>query len=165
MCRIRKKRFKATIIHKCSIYLWMFTEKKIHKLTTTRTVEWSFPCRKKTFSRIVVSWGKKSAKNDKQLLVKELLLVGFFFFVCGGGRVGLVFFLAKRKPENRGGEGPVLLLLLKFCYFFNWAIQSFICTGISRTWLKYCLIFVKATISKEFILKISSLQCIFYSFI
>lgn len=107
-------------------------------------------------------------KNDKQLLVKELLLVGFFLCLLGGGwGVGgwwFRFFLAKGKPENRGGEGAVLLFLLKFSYFINRAIWSFICTDISRTPLKYSLIFVKATISKEFILKISSLQCICYSF-
>lgn len=30
-------------------------------------------------------------------------------FLCG--EVGLVFFSGKRKLENRGGEGPVILIL------------------------------------------------------
>lgn len=68
-------------------------------------------------------------ENDNWLLVKELVVVGFVvgFFCClvflicllgrwGGGGGG---FSAKGKSENRGREGPVFLILLKFSYFVS----------------------------------------------
>lgn len=76
-------------------------------------------------------------------------IVGFFS-LFGGGWFG---FLAKTKPETRGGEGTVQPILVRCSYFVNGAVQSFISTGISRPWSKYCFISETATMSKEFILK------------
>lgn len=48
-------------------------------------------------------------KNDQWFLVRELLVVGFLLLGIWFG-----FFSGKGKPENRGGNGPVILILYKF---------------------------------------------------
>lgn len=84
----------------------------------------------------MVSWGGKNAKKQPVVFGEGI--------VDGRGGIFVAeklvwFFSGKGKPENGGGEGPVIGIFFSVIAFWivSWANQSFVCAGISRTWLKY----------------------------